>query len=41
LTYIARDALQNDELNERIMNCGHFLGAIAASGQFSDDGSCN
>ena len=41
LTYIAPDALQNDELNKRIMNCGHFLGAMAASGQFSDDGSCN
>jgi hypothetical protein len=41
LTYIAPDALQTDELNKRIMNCGHFLGAIAASGQFSDDGSCN
>jgi len=41
LTYIAPDALQNDGLNKRIMNCGHFLGAMAASGQFSDDGSCN
>jgi len=41
LTYIAPDALQNDELNKRIMNCGHFLGTMAASGQFSDDGSCN
>ena len=41
LTYIAPDALQNDELNKRVMNCGHFLGAIAASGQFSDDGSCH
>jgi hypothetical protein len=41
LTYIAPDSLQNDELNKRIMNCGHFLGALAASGQFSDDGSCN
>ena len=41
LTYIAPDALQNDELNKRLMNCGHFLGAMAASGQFSDDGSCN
>jgi len=40
-TYIAPDALQNDELNKRLMNCGHFLGAMAASGQFSNDGSCN
>jgi hypothetical protein len=41
LNYIAPDSLQNDELNKRIVNCGHFLGAMAASGQFSDDGSCN
>jgi hypothetical protein len=41
LTYIAPDALQNDELNQRIITCGHFLGAMAASGQFSDDASCH
>jgi hypothetical protein len=41
LSYIAPDALQNDELNRRIVTCGHFLGAMAASGQFSDDGSCS
>ena len=41
LTYIAPDALQNDELNERIIACGRFLGARAASGQFSDDASCH
>jgi hypothetical protein len=41
LTYIAPDALQNDELNQRIIVCGHFLGTMAASGQFSDDGSCH
>jgi len=41
LTYIAPDSLQNDELNRRIINCGRFLGAMAASGQFSDDGSCH
>ena len=41
LTYIAPDALQNDELNQRIIRCGHFLGAMAASGQFTDDGSCH
>ena len=41
LIYIDPDALQNDELNARIINCGRFLGAMAASGQFSDDGgSC-
>lgn len=41
LTYIAPDALQNDELNQRIIRCGHFLGAMASSGQFSDDASCH
>jgi len=41
LTYIPPDALQNDELNQRIIKCGHFLGVMAASGQFSDDGSCH
>jgi hypothetical protein len=41
MTYIEPNALQNDELNQRIMSCGHFLGAMAASGQFSDDGSCH
>lgn len=41
LTYIAPDALQSDELNERIIACGRFLGAMAASGQFSDDASCH
>lgn len=41
LTYVAPDALQNDNLNQRIIACGHSLGAMAASGQFSDDGSCH
>jgi hypothetical protein len=41
LTYIAPDALENDPLNKKIMNCAHSLGAMAASGQFHDDGSCH
>jgi hypothetical protein len=41
LDYISPDALQNDDLNGRIVNCGHFLGSMAASGRFSDDGSCH
>jgi len=41
MTYIAPDALQNDGLNQRFVACGHSLGAMAASGQFVDDGSCN
>jgi hypothetical protein len=40
LDYIAPDALTNDALNQKIMNCGHSLSAMAASGQFVDDGSC-
>jgi hypothetical protein len=41
LTYIAPDALQNDDLNKRIIACGRSLGAMAAAGQFSDDSSCH
>jgi hypothetical protein len=41
LSYVAPDALQNDDLNKRIIACGHALGTIAAAGQFSDDASCH
>jgi hypothetical protein len=41
LSYIAPDALQNDSLNQRLVACGHSLGAMAASGQFVNDGSCD
>jgi hypothetical protein len=41
LTYISPDALQNDGLNQRFLACGRSLGAMAASGQFVDDGSCS
>lgn len=41
LTYVAPDALQNDDLDQRIVACGHSLGAMAASGQFVDDSSCH
>jgi hypothetical protein len=41
LTYIAQDALENDDLNQRIVACGHALGAMAGSGQFVDDPSCH
>jgi hypothetical protein len=40
LDYIAPDALTNDPLNQKIISCGHSLAAMAASGQFADDGSC-
>jgi hypothetical protein len=38
--YIRTDALENDPLDRRILNCGHLLAAMAATGQFVDDGSC-
>jgi len=41
LTYIAPDAIQNDDLNKRIIACGRALGTMAAAGQFSDNGSCH
>jgi hypothetical protein len=41
MTYISPDALQNDSLNQRLMTCGRSLSAMAASGQFVDDGSCD
>lgn len=41
MTYISPDALQSDSLNQRLMTCGRSLSAMAASGQFADDGSCN
>lgn len=40
MNYIAPDALTNDPLNQKIMNCAHSMAAMAASGQFEDDGSC-
>jgi hypothetical protein len=41
LSYISRDALEDDELNKRIIACGRSLGAMAASGQFVDDVLCH
>jgi hypothetical protein len=40
LNYIAPNALANDRLNQKIIDCGHALAAMAANGQFVDDGSC-
>ena len=40
MTYISPDSLEKDALNQRIVACGHSLSAMAASGQFYDDGSC-
>jgi hypothetical protein len=40
LDYIEKDALDTDDLNQRIVSCGHSLASMVASGQFVDDGSC-
>jgi hypothetical protein len=41
MTYISPDALQNDGSNQGLITCGRSLSAMAASGQFVDDGSCD
>jgi hypothetical protein len=41
MEYISPDSLDNDSLDQRIVACGHSLSAIAASGQFYDDGTCH
>jgi len=40
VTYINADALAADVLNQSLIACGKSLGAMAASGQFVDDGTC-
>jgi len=40
MSYISPDDLSNNPLNQKIVTCGRSLGAMAANGQFSDDGSC-
>jgi hypothetical protein len=39
-TYTPTDALDKDQLNGRILDCGRSLAAMAASGQFVDESSC-
>lgn len=39
-SYIAPDSLQNDDLDKKIVACGHALAALVASSRFQDDGSC-
>jgi len=41
MTYIPSGALESDALNQSIVACGKSLGAMAASGQFVDDGTCH
>jgi hypothetical protein len=40
MQFIAPDSMANDPLNQKILNCGHSLAAMAANGQFVEDGSC-
>jgi hypothetical protein len=39
--YLPPDSLKSDPLNEQILSCARSLAAMAASGQFVDDGSCH
>jgi hypothetical protein len=38
---MSNDALRNEPLSQKIINCGHFLGAMLGSGDFKDDLSCH
>jgi hypothetical protein len=37
----SRDALRNEPLSQKIINCGHFLGTMLGSAEFKDDPSCH
>jgi hypothetical protein len=41
MNYMEPDSLKNDPLNQKILSCARSLAAMAASGQFADDGSCH
>jgi hypothetical protein len=41
LNYTSPDALKDDVLDQQILNCARSLTAMAASGQYVDDGSCH
>jgi hypothetical protein len=41
LNYITPDSVKKDPLDQKILNCARSLAAMAASGVFQDDGSCN
>ena len=40
MQFIAPDSLTNDPLNRKILDCAHSMAAMAANGQFVEDGSC-
>jgi hypothetical protein len=35
------DALRNEPLSQKIINCGHFLRTMLGGGEFKDDSSCH
>jgi hypothetical protein len=41
LSYISADSLKKDPLDQKILKCARSLAAMAASGEFQDDGSCH
>ena len=40
-TYVSPNALDNDPLDQRILNCAHSLSAMTANNQFVDEGYCH
>lgn len=40
-TYVSHQSLDNDPLDQRILSCARSLAAMAASGQFADEGTCH
>ena len=41
LNYITPDSVKKDPLDQKILTCARSLAAMATSGLFQDDGSCN
>ena len=41
LSYLTPGSVKKDPLDQKILNCARSLAAMAASGEFQDDGSCN
>ncbi len=41
LDYVSPTALTDNLLDQKVMNCAHFLASMAAGNQFLDDGSCH
>jgi len=41
MNYISPDALKGDPLDQQILTCARSMAAMAASGHFQDDGTCN